>query len=154
MFRARTHLCVLGLVAVATLTAAYSQRVAQAAAAPRSLDELARQSLASIDGNLKVPGLKQPVEIIRDKEGIPHIYARNDDDLFFAQGYVMAQDRLWQQEMWRRFREGRLAEIFGPKAVDYDARARLMMYRGPWDDKEWSSYGPNSKALFTAWANG
>ena len=71
---------------------------------------------------MKVPGLKKPVEIIRDQQGIPHIYAKNDDDMFFAQGYVMAQDRLWQLEMWRRWREGRLAEIFGPKAFDYDAR--------------------------------
>jgi acyl-homoserine lactone acylase PvdQ len=71
------------------------------------------------------------VEIIRDTQGIPHIYAQNDDDLFFAQGYVMAQDRLWQLEMWRRWREGRLAEIFGPKAFDYDARTRLMIVPRP-----------------------
>ena len=102
----------------------------------------------------KVPGLKQPVEIIRDQQGIPHIFAKNDDDLFFAQGYVMAQDRLWQTEMWRRWREGTLAEVFGPKAFDYDARARLMKFRGPWDDKEWTSYHPDAKRLFTAWANG
>ena len=101
-----------------------------------------------------MPGLKEPVEIIRDQQGIPHIYAKNDDDLFFAQGYVMAQDRLWQLEMWRRWREGRLAEIFGPKAYDYDARTRLMMFRGPWDDKEWTSYHPDAERLFTAWANG
>ena len=101
------------------------------ATAPASLDDLAHQSLATIDGNLKVPGLKQPVEIIRDKQGVPHIFAKNEEDLFFAQGYVMAQDRLWQHEMWRRWREGRLAEIFGPKAFDYDARARLMKFRGP-----------------------
>src|SRR4029079_16717353 len=105
MVRARTYACVLGLTAVACLTAACSQPVAQAASAPKSLDELARQSLGTIYGNLKAPGLKQPVEIIRDKEGIPHIYARNDDDLFFAQGFVMAQDRLWQLEMWRRWHE-------------------------------------------------
>ena len=87
------------------------------AAAPASLAELAKQSLARLDGDVKVLGLVQPVEIIRDQQGIPHIYAKNDDDLFFAQGYVMAQDRLWQLEMWRRWHEGRLAEIFGPKAL-------------------------------------
>ncbi len=101
-----------------------------------------------------MPGLKEPVEIVRDQQGIPHIYAKNDDDMFFAQGYVMAQDRLWQLEMWRRWREGRLAEIFGPKAFDYDARTRLMMFRGPWDEKEWTSYHPDAERLFTAWANG
>ena len=121
---------------------------------PASLDELAKQSLARLDGEVRVPGLKEPVEIIRDQQGIPHIYAKNDDDMFFAQGYVMAQDRLWQLEMWRRWREGRLAEIFGPKAYDYDARTRLMMFRGPWDEKEWTSYHPDAERLFTAWANG
>ena len=124
------------------------------AAPPASLDALAQQSLARLDGELKVPGLRAPVEIVRDQQGIPHIYAQNDDDMFFAQGYVMAQDRLWQLEMWRRWREGRLAEIFGPKAYDYDARTRLMMFRGPWDEKEWTSYHPDAERLFTAWANG
>lgn len=121
---------------------------------PISLDALAQQSLARIDGQLKVPGLLAPVEIVRDPQGIPHIYAQNDGDMFFAQGYVMAQDRLWQLEMWRRWREGRLAEIFGPQAYDYDARTRLMMFRGPWDEQEWTSYHPDAERLFTAWANG
>jgi penicillin amidase len=147
-------LAVLLLASSSLLIAGCSKEPPKTAAAPVTLDALAKQSLAKIDGNLKVAGLKEPVEIIRDKQGIPHIYAKNDDDLFFAQGYVMAQDRLWQNEMWRHWREGRLAEIFGPKAFDYDVRARLMAFRGPWDDKEWNSYGPNSKALFTAWANG
>src|SRR4029077_9172135 len=113
------------------------------AAGSTTLQELAKKSLAKIDGELKVPGLKQPVEIIRDRQGIPHIYAQNDGDLFFAQGYVMAQDRLWQLEFCRRRRAGQLAEIFGPKAFDYDARTRLMMFRGPWDEKEWTSYHPD-----------
>ena len=85
---------------------------------------------------------------------MPHIYAENDDDLFFAQGYVMAQDRLWQMEMWRRWREGRLAEVFGPEALDYDRRTRLMMFRGPFDETEWTSYHPDAHRLFTAHANG
>ena len=96
------------------------------AAAPASLEELAAQSLAQIDGDLAAPGLKEPVEVLRDEWGIPHIYAWNTHDLFFAQGFVTAQDRLWQMEMWRRWHEGRLAEIFGPDAFDYDARTRLI----------------------------
>src|SRR5215510_5627123 len=64
----------------------------------RDLKELARQSLAQIDGTLKVPGLQQRVEVVRDQWGVPHIYAQNTQDLFFAQGYVMAQDRLWEME--------------------------------------------------------
>ena len=127
---------------------------APAPKAPASLADLATNSLATIDGDLKVPGLKEPVEVVRDKEGIPHIYAKNDEDLFFAQGYVMAQDRLWQLELWRRWREGRLAEVFGPKAFDIDARTRLTMFRGPWDAAEWTSYHPDAERLFTALANG
>ena len=121
---------------------------------PQSLDALAQGALATIDGELAVPGLKAPVEVIRDEWGVPHIYAENDDDLFFAQGYVMAQDRLWQMEMWRRWREGRLAEVFGPEALDYDRRTRLMMFRGPFDETEWTSYHPDAHRLFTAHANG
>ena len=120
----------------------------------QSLDALAKQALATIDGELAVPGLKAPVEVIRDEWGVPHIYAENDDDLFFAQGYVMAQDRLWQMEMWRRWREGRLAEVFGPEALDYDRRTRLMMFRGPFDETEWTSYHPDAHRLFTAHAAG
>src|SRR5262245_7816161 len=121
---------------------------------PASLDELAKQSLAQIEGELKVSGLEEPVEILRDRNGMPHIYAKNDTDMFFAQGYVMAQDRLWQLEMWRRWREGRLAEIYGAAAIDFDERARLMAFRGPWDEREWTSYHPDAERLFTAWANG
>ena len=121
---------------------------------PNSLEELARRSLAQIGGELDVPGLREPVEVIRDEWGVPHIYAQNDDDLFLAQGYVMAQDRLWQMEMWRRWHEGRLSEIFGPEAFDYDLRTRQMMFRGPWDESEWTSYHPDGERIFTAYANG
>ncbi|MCY3555075.1 MAG: penicillin acylase family protein, partial [Gemmatimonadetes bacterium] len=118
------------------------------------LMSLARGSISQIEGELILDGLQEPVEVIRDRHGIPHIYAQNTDDLFFAQGYVMAQDRLWQMELWRRWREGRLAEIFGPEAFEYDARTRLMMYRGPFDDREWTSYHAEGERIFTAYANG
>ena len=121
---------------------------------PDSFEELARRSLAQLSGELDVPGLREPVEVLRDEWGIPHIYAQNDDDLFMAQGYVMAQDRLWQMEMWRRWHEGRLSEIFGPEAFDYDLRTRQMMFRGPWDESEWTSYHPDGERIFTAHAAG
>jgi penicillin amidase len=57
-------------------------------------------------------------------------------------------------EMWRRWHEGRLSEIFGPEAFDYDLRTRQMMFRGPWDDSEWTSYHPDGERIFTAYANG
>ena len=115
---------------------------------------MARESLAKISGEITVPGLTGNVEVIRDTWGVPHIYAQNMDDLFFAQGYVMAQDRLWQMEMWRREREGRMAEILGPQAVDRDRVARMLRYRGPMDDSEWTSYHPQGKRIFTAYAAG
>lgn len=121
---------------------------------PKDVKALARQSLSQIDGDLKVAGLQQRVDVIRDRWGVPHIYAQNVDDLFFAQGYVMAQDRLWQMEWWRREHEGRLAEVLGPKAVERDRQARLLKYRGPFDDTEWTSYHKDAKRIFTAYANG
>ena len=121
----RTHLRAGCLLALPILAAACSTPSAEAPKAPASLDDAARQSLAKIDGDLKVPGLKAPVEIIRDQQGVPHIYAKNDDDLFFAQGYVMAQDRLWQLEMWRRWREGASPRCSGPRrSTTTSARAR------------------------------
>src|SRR6187402_1686861 len=103
---------------------------------------------------VKVRGLQKPVEVLRDQWGVPHIYAQTQDDLFFAQGYVMAQDRLWQMEMWRRGLEGRMAEILGPQAVERDRQARMLKYRGPMDDSEWTSYHPQGKRIFTAYAAG
>ena len=75
--------------------------------------------------------MREPVEIIRDKWGVTHIYAKNQDDMFFAQGYVMGQDRLWQLYMWRMEHEGRLAEILGPAAFERDRQTRLAMYPRP-----------------------
>src|SRR5262245_56606370 len=91
---------------------------------------LARTSLSQISGELVVPGLSAQVDVIRDTWGVPHIYARNVEDLFMAQGYVMAQDRLWQIEMWRRGAEGRMAEILGPQAVERDRVALMLKFRG------------------------
>src|SRR4029434_10344358 len=126
------------VVCIVLLGASYAQK-------PSHLKTLARQSLAKIDGHLTVTGLKKPVEVIPDKWGIPHIYAQNVDDLFFAQGYVMAQDRLWQMEWWRRQREGRLAEVLGPAAVGRDRQARLTKFRGPLRDPEWGQYQPRAQ---------
>ena len=116
--------------------------------------QLARESLSTVEGELVVPGLRAPVEVIRDRWGVPHIYAQNTEDLFFAQGFVVAQDRLWQMEMWRRQREGRMAEILGPSAVARDRQARMLKYRGPMDDREWTGYHPEGKRIFTAFAAG
>ncbi len=128
-----------------------------AAFAPRQQDSfgaLARASLAQIDGRTSLPGLRDSVQVIRDRWGVPHIYAGNLDDLFFAQGFVQAQDRLWQMEMYRRTYEGTLAEIMGPDYVRHDRLARLFKYRGPWDDNEFKSYHPEGRRVFDAFARG
>ena len=136
-----------------SLAAALSLGALPAAQRP-SLDALARSSLATIEGTLSVPGLRADVRVVRDTWGVPHISAHSVDDLFFAQGYVMAQDRLWQMEMWRRAAEGRLAEILGPEAVARDRTARLLKYRGAIDDRELAAYHPDAKRLMTAYVGG
>jgi penicillin amidase len=119
-----------------------------------TLQDLAKQSLAQLDGGVVLRGLKADVQVLRDSWGVPHIYARSDEDLFFAQGYVAAQDRLWQMEIWRRSGEGRLAEIYGKDAVQRDRIARLLKYRGPFDDAEFSTYHPQARRLMTAFVTG
>jgi len=118
------------------------------------LGERARRALARIDGEIEAPKLASPVQILRDEWGVPHIYADSPGDLFFAQGYVAAQDRLWQMEIWRRTVEGRLAEILGPQAVPQDRLARLLKYRGPMDDRELAAYHPDARRLMTAFVSG
>ena len=121
--------------------------------APESPQALARAALAQIEGEIELPGLEWEVLVLRDVWGVPHIYARSVDDLFFAQGFVAAQDRLWQMEMWRRVGEGRVAEIAGPEAVERDRLARLLRYRGPMDE-EWASYHPEAKRIVSAFVRG
>ncbi|MFL6717375.1 MAG: penicillin acylase family protein [Burkholderiaceae bacterium] len=86
-------------------------------------------SLPKTSGELSMSGLQNPVDVVRDKEGIPHIYAKSAHDAYFALGVVHAQDRLWQMEMNRRIAAGRTAEILGPKAVDTDRFLRTLGVR-------------------------
>src|SRR5262245_8441092 len=95
-----------------------------------ALRDSARGRLATLDGHVRLTGLDSAVEVRRDRWGVPHIYARTAHDVFFAQGYVAAQDRLFQMEIWRRAGEGRLAEVLGPAYVTRDRLARLFKYRG------------------------
>ena len=80
-----------------------------------------------------VEGLKQSVEILRDQWGINHLYAQNQHDLFFTQGYAAAQDRLFQFEIWRRQATGTVAEILGARELKRDIGTRLFKYRGDLD---------------------
>ena len=90
---------------------------------------------------LTLPGLHQPVEIVRDRWGVAHIYAKDEHDLFFAQGYNVASDRLFQLEIWRRQATGTVAEILGPRHVQRDIGNRLFRYRGDMT-KELNWYHP------------
>jgi len=118
-----------------------------------SLDARAKVALAVIRGTLNVPGLQQSVRVQRDRWGVAHIYAENQHDLFFAQGFVVAQDRLFQMELWKRSGQGRLAEILGPSAVKRDVSARLLRYRGEMD-AEYKSYSPDTKEILEAFTSG
>jgi penicillin amidase len=100
-----------------------------------------------------IPGLREPVEILRDRWGISHIYARNEHDLFLAQGYSAARDRLFQLELWRRRATGTLAELQGPRAFSGDVGARLLKYRGDLG-RELNHYHPRGAAIVGAFVAG
>jgi len=121
-------------------------------AAP-DLDTRARAAVAPIAGEIELDGLSRPVEVLRDTWGVPHIYAETLEDLFFAQGFVAAGDRLWQLDLWRRTAAGELSEILGPSAVERDTFARLLRYRGDMD-AEWRSYSPDAKRIVEAFVRG
>ncbi len=103
--------------------------------------------------DLKIAGLKEPVEIIRDRYGINHIYAKNEHDLFFAQGYAAAKDRLFQFEIWRRQATGTVAEILGPRELKRDMGSRLFKFRGDLK-KEFNHYHPNGEQIIVAFTEG
>jgi len=86
-------------------------------------------ALPRLDGPVRVPGLSAPVKVIRDEHGVPTIDAANLEDLFFAQGYVTAQDRLWQMDAMRRFAAGELAEVLGPSQLQHDREQRILGLR-------------------------
>jgi penicillin amidase len=102
---------------------------------------------------IRTPGLQKPVEILRDRWGVPHIYAATVHDLFFAQGYITATDRLFQIDLWRRVGSGKLAEVMGPAYVDRDRLARSVNYRGDWA-AEWAAYGSDTREIVTAFTEG
>src|SRR6185437_13856934 len=89
----------------------------------------AHGALPQMDGDLRAAGLSETVTIRRDAHGAPHIDAATQDDLFFAQGYVTAQDGLWQMDMFRRNATGELAEVLGQQLVKHDRMQRVLLIR-------------------------
>ena len=98
-------------------------------------------------------GLLAPVEIVTDRWGISHIYAENEHDLFFAQGYAAARDRLFQFEIWRRRATGTVAEILGPRELERDISARLFRFRGDMAT-EMRHYHERGGAIIRAFVDG
>jgi penicillin amidase len=108
---------------------------------------------AQLTDTLRAGGLRQPVEILRDHSGISHIYAKNEHDLFFAQGYSAARDRLFQLEIWRRQATGTVAELLGRRELERDIGARLFKYRGD-IAHELARYHPRGAAIVGAFVDG
>ena len=102
---------------------------------------------------VRVAGVRQPVEILRDRWGVPHIYARSSDDLFFAQGWIAARDRLFQIDLWRRVGSGKLSEVLGTSMIERDRLARAVRFRGDWN-AEWRAYSPDAREIAAAFTAG
>jgi penicillin amidase len=130
----------LGLVAVAVVLALYSTwRV--------------RRAWPQTAGKIVAPGLSAPVEVIRDRWGVPNLYAANEHDLFFAQGYVHAQDRLWQMEFNRRLGAGQVSSLFGQATLATDRSLRALRIRSA-AEADWKLLAPATRAVLQAYADG
>jgi penicillin amidase len=114
---------------------------------------LVRRGWPDINGTFQAPGLQSSVQIVRDKWGVPHIYAENDHDLFFAQGYAHAQDRLWQMEMDRNASKGTLAGIVGKGALVTDRFVRTIGLART-AEQTWNNLDADTQALLEAYAAG
>jgi penicillin amidase len=123
-----------------------------------------RRSYPLTDGEIKmndveglsamnVQGIDNPVDIYRDQMGIPNIYASTLHDLFFAQGYVHAQDRFWQMDFWRHIGSARLSEMFGDSQLETDAFLRTLGWRQI-AETEWENFTPESKVILQAYIDG
>ena len=114
---------------------------------------VAPKSFPQIDGEIQLDGLDGTVDIYRDSMGIPHIYASTQHDLFFAQGYVHAQDRFWQMDFYRHAGEGRTAEMFGARQLDSDMFLATLGWKKT-SEEEYAAMSQDSKDLLAAYADG
>src|SRR5436190_17083603 len=126
---------------------------ATGAVAAGAFGYLLRRPLPQLDGEMRLKGLLAPVEVVRDRWGIPHISARDPLDAHFGQGFCHAQDRLWQMEVTRRLASGRLAEVFGKDALDIDRfHRRLGLHRVA--QREWDTSDADLRDVLRAYAAG
>jgi len=113
---------------------------------------IAPKSFPQTDGTIQLTGLDGQVDIYRDAMGIPHIYATTSHDLFFAQGYIHAQDRFWQMDFWRHVGSGRVSEMFNSQ-VDTDMFLRTLGWRQT-AEQEYAQLDPTSKAIIDSYTDG
>ncbi len=113
----------------------------------------ARQSLPQVDGQISVAGLSAQATILRDAQGVPHIMAANARDLFFAQGYVTAQDRLWQMDLSRRLADGTTAEVMGAVFLKHDKEQRILGIHEV-AERSWQAMPERDRTHFEAYARG
>jgi penicillin amidase len=112
-----------------------------------------RRSFPQVSGELSVTGLQDRVEVFRDRLGVPHIYASNQHDLFFAQGYTHAQDRFWQMDFWRHIGSARLSEMFGESQVETDMFLRSLGWEAL-AEQEWETLGSSTRQVLQSYADG
>jgi penicillin amidase len=127
--------------------------VAAVAAGIASLAWFTGRSLPQTSGTLQLPGLVRPVTVIRDVAGIAHIRAENVHDLFMAQGFVHAQERMWQMEVWRHISAGRMSELFGESQLDVDRFVRTLGWRQS-AERDLAAVAPETRAILDAYAEG
>src|SRR5580765_1349143 len=123
------------------------------AVAAGAADHYLRRSLPLLDGTIAVTGISSAVDIVRDADAIPHIYAANKLDALFGLGYVHAQDRLWQMEFQRRIGFGRLSEIFGAATIPQDRFLRAVGF-GRAARAAWAGMPQWAKDQVTAYTDG
>jgi len=114
---------------------------------------LVYRPLPKIDGTASLPGLKQEVTVERDRWGVPHIRASSIEDLAEAQGYVMAQDRLWQLDLLRRVARGQLSEILGPTTLKFDKQFRVLGFSQA-ADRDATLLDPETRSILEAYSRG
>ena len=117
------------------------------------LRNAAKAALPQLDGDLHLAGLSAPVTVRRDAHGVPHIEAATQQDLFFAQGYITAQDRLWQMDSYRRNANGELAEVMGHSLLKHDIGQRVLQFRNT-AQRIYANLSPAERARLDAYARG
>lgn len=114
---------------------------------------LVRRPLPQTDGTLTVPGLSEDVEVLRDARGVPQVYADDATDLFYAQGFVQAQDRFWDMDLRRHVTAGRLAELVGPAGVESDLTVRTLGWRRV-AERELDLLEPTTRSYLQSYSDG